>query len=904
MTITYRKSFYIRILLMMYLLLMCCPIIHGQALKSKYSLQITNASFEEFAKKIEKLIGYTFIYGEEVEVPASITIDAKYKTLTEILDAVFDKCPIKYEIANKHIILQKKKAPTATRKYTISGYVKDESSFETLIGANIIDKVGGRGITTNPYGYYSITLPEGEVEMAYSYMGYTTQQHPFSLQQDTVLNIQMSSHNLLEEVVIVSDKTESGIMATHMSATDIGIAQIKNTPSVLGETDVVKTIQMLPGVQAGVEGSAGLYVRGGSPDQNLFLLDGVPVYNVDHMFGFFSIFTPEAVKKVTLFKGSFPARFGGRLSSVVDIRTNDGDMKNYHGLFSIGLLTSKIQFEGPIIKNKTSFNVSARRSYLDWLIAPFFQSHEKVTYHFYDVNAKINHRFSDKARLYLSVYNGNDKYGYTYEDDSYYSGNIGYENRYENKDKMNTNWGNLIASARLNYIFNQKLFCNATVAYNKYQFNIKNKANTTSTNINNVSKELYESKYNSSIRDWMYQIDFDYNPIPTQNIKFGATYQRHNFHPEVSSSKVLLSENDQTYQDTTYNNIANKAIRAHEVSAYIEDNFNIGRNIRANVGVHLSMFNVDKKNYFSIQPRISARYQMNKHVALKASYTKMQQYIHLLTSSMISMPTDLWVPVTKNVKPMSAHQYSIGGYYVGLKGWELSIEGYYKHMNNVLEYKEGSSFFGSSAGWENKVESGKGRSMGVEFMLQKLSGNTTGWIAYTLAKSDRKFAVGGINNGERFPFKYDNRHAIDFVVNHKFSDRIDISGSWMFITGGTISVAREVTGVLRPGNDHISTEEYFKQRNNYRLPASHRLNLGINFRKKTKRGERIWNISVYNMYNAMNPSIIYSDNTSEYHYQIESPSGEIINIYEPGKRRLTKLTILPFIPSASYTFKF
>ena len=717
------------------------------------------------------------------------------------------------------------------------------------------------------------------------------------------MNVHRYSNNQLEDIVIVSDKTESGIMSTHMSATDIDLSHINGTPSVLGETDVIKTLQMLPGVQAGIEGSAGLYVRGGSPDQNLFLLDGVPVYNVDHMFGFFSIFTPEAVKKVTMFKGSFPARFGGRLSSVVDIRTNDGDMKNYHGVFSIGLLTSKIQFEGPIIKNKTSFNISARRSYLDWLISPFMTSDEKITYHFYDLNAKINHRFSDKARLYLSVYNGNDNYGITYDDDYYYNGNSTAGET--SKDKMTCKWGNFIASARLNYIFNQKLFCNATVAYNKYQFNIKEKIYSAINQPNFVAKDLYESKYHSSIRDWMYQMDFDYNPVPTQNIKFGATYQRHNFHPEVSSSKVQQIENGHVYQDTTYHNITNSAIRAHEVSAYIEDNFNIGRDIRANIGVHISMFNVKKKNYFSIQPRISARYQMNKHIAWKASYTKMQQYIHLLTSSMISMPTDLWVPVTNNVKPMSSHQFSIGGYYVGLKGWELTVEGYYKNMNNVLEYKEGSSFFGSSAGWENKVEAGKGRSMGIEFMLQKLSGKTTGWIAYTLAKSDRKFAVDGINNGKRFPFKYDNRHAVDLVVNHKFNNRIDISGSWMFISGGTISVAKESTGIIRPGKDYIDSEDYFEHRNNYRLPPSHRLNIGINFRKKTKRGERIWNISVYNMYNAMNPSMVYSSDDFGYYYQIYIPeTDEFITKYNPGSRRLTKVTILPFIPSASYTFKF
>ena len=331
MIIKYTKRFDIKYILMMYMLLVCTLAVSGQALKNKYTLHINNVSFEKFVKQIEELTGYSFIYGEELDIPAAITVNAKEKTLTEILDAAFNKSAVKYEIKNKHIILQKKKS-AAVRKFTISGYIKDESSVETLIGANIVDRYNGRGTTTNPYGYYSITLPEGDVAMTYSYLGYATQLHNLSLNKDTILNVHMNNDNQLEEVVIISDKTESGIMSTHMSATDIDLAHIKGTPTVLGETDVLKTIQMLPGVQAGIEGSAGIYVRGGSPDQNLFLLDGVPVYNVDHMFGFFSIFTPEAVKKVTMFKGSFPARFGGRLSSVVDIRTNDGDMKNYHGV--------------------------------------------------------------------------------------------------------------------------------------------------------------------------------------------------------------------------------------------------------------------------------------------------------------------------------------------------------------------------------------------------------------------------------------------------------------------------------------------------------------------------------------------------------------------------------------------
>ena len=283
----------------------------------------------------------------------------------------------------------------------------------------------------------------------------------------------------------------------------------------------------------------------------------------------------------------------------------------------------------------------------------------------------------------------------------------------------------------------------------------------------------------------------------------------------------------------------------------------------------------------------------------------MSQYIHLLSSTPISMPTDLWVPVTSKIKPMQAHQYSLGSYYTGLPGWEFSVEGYYKQMRNVLEYKEGVSFLGSSSGWENKVEMGKGRSMGIEFMAQKTTGKTTGWIAYTLAKSDRKFAVGGINNGERFPYKYDRRHNLSLVVNHKFNNRIDIGASWIFSTGGTATIAEEVTAIIRPGEDAIQQKDYIEKRNNYRLPASHRLNIGVNFNKKTKHGVRTWNISLYNAYNAMNPTMIYSNNSGGYTSYIKNQEdGKVYLQYIPAKRKITKLTLLPCVPSVTYTYKF
>ncbi len=857
---------------------------------SQLTFTLRNASLKEFVKLIENSTGYSFVYGEEVKIRKKINLSVQKDSLHNVLDKVFSHEDITYQFSGRYILLKKKKeSQIKSRKFTISGYVTDAISFETLIGSNIMENNLKQGTSTNPYGYYSITLPEGQTSIRFSYLGYTTELRTFFLQQDTLLNIRMKDANLLNEVVIVSDKAESGNLATQMGAIEIPITQIKKTPSILGEADVMKAIQMMPGVQAGVDGSAGLYIRGGGPDQNLILLDGVPVYNVDHMFGFFSVFTPEAVKKVTLFKSSFPARFGGRLSSVVDVRTNDGDMEKYHGTFSIGLLTSKINLEGPIIKGKTSFNISVRRSYLDLIAKPFMPDDEKYSYYFYDINAKINHKFSDRSRLFLSVYNGKDHFSSNFDDTTNF------------KDGNNMNWGNTIISARWNYIFNNRLFSNTTIAFNNYQMDINTYTHNQYPNNQNILINRYSANYSSGISDWNYQIDFDYNPTPIHHIKFGTGYLYHRFRPEVMTSKITDQTNETVQRDTIYNSISNSQIEGHEVSAYAEDNLQINSHLRINYGLHLSLFHVQKQNYFSLQPRLSVRYQLNKSIACKAAYTQMSQYVHLLSSTPISMPTDLWLPVTQNIKPMRSNQYSLGGYYTGIQGWEFSVESYYKDMRNVLEYKDGVSFLGSSSGWENKVEMGKGRSTGIEFMVQKTTGKTTGWLSYTLSKSDRKFAKGGINNGERFPYKYDRRHNINLTINHQFSERIDIGASWVFYTGGTTTIPEEKTSVIYPGNGshnsafsnyfpdglpNIGEASYIENRNNYRLPSSHRLNIGINFNKKTNHGIRIWYISLYNVYNAMNPTFVYRSKNNAQHAIIK------------------KYTILPLIPSFTYTYKF
>lgn len=882
-------------------LLVCVALLNttsrAQEQEIRLTLDIRNATLDEFVRQVEQHSGLSFVYGEDVRISRRISLQARSLPLREVLRQAFGKEPVRFSIEGRHILLSA--APLAQkaagRKFTISGYVTDSASAETLIGANILERRRSVGTASNSFGFYSLTLPEGETELTVSYLGYEPFHTRFVLRSDTVLHVKLTTNNRLSEVVVTSDKREAGIQATAMGAHEIPLTQIRHTPAILGEADLLKTIQLMPGVQAGMEGFSGLYVRGGGPDQNLVLLDGIPIYNADHLMGLFSIFTPEAVKKTTLFKNSFPARYGGRLSSIVDVRTNEGDMYRYHGTLSIGLLTDKLHVEGPIRKGYTSFSLSARCTHTAFAKHPIKDEDppyytDYYNYYFYDINAKLNHKFNDRSRLFLSFYKGKDHYHYDSENH--------YEETYRSEDKTHLNWGNTVVAGRWNYVLTNRLFCNTSVAFNNYQMRIN--GDQLSEDYRTGQKQpidlySYNSEYRSGIRDYSVHVDFDYTPLPAHHVKFGAEYLFHTFRPETMATRIREGEPGKLEVDTAYHSGQESRLHGHEVSLYAEDNLDLSRNLAVNAGMRISLFQTQGKGYLSAQPRLSARYRFGKGFSAKASYSCMAQYVHLLTSTPLSMPTDLWVPITKNIRPMYANQYSIGGYYEGLPGWELSAEGYFKQMRHVLEYQDGASFFGTSTHWEDKVEAGTGRSYGLEVMAQKCTGRTTGWLSYTLARSDRQFKQGTINGGRRYPYKYDRRHSVSLCLNHRFGKRIDAGASWVFYTGGCISVPERQTVCLTPDGTLVEMP-YLASRNNYRLPASHRLNLSVNFNKKTRHGMRTWNISLYNAYNAMNPNIVYSE-------RIQSSTGQPDTLFE-SRTVIKKMTLLPCIPSVTYTYRF
>lgn len=837
---------------------------------------------------LEQKYGVHFVYDAALPLERK-AVQADGATLEQALNSLFEGTDIRYEVNGNHVVLRK------VRKVTISGLITDAATGETLIGAGAT--VGRDGAVTNNFGFYSLTIPEEEeVQVTYSYVGYATQTVTIPARSNRTVHVQLVPGASLEEAVVTAQK-ESGIASTKMSAIEVPLQVIKSAPALFGEADVIKTLQLLPGVQGGTEGFSGIYVRGGGPDENLLLLDGIPIYNAEHLLGIFSIFQPEAIKKMTLYKGSFPARYGGRISSIVDVRTNDGNLYETHGNFGVSMLADKFHLEGPLWKGRTSYSISARGMHT-LLLTPIFKAVKfDGNYFFYDLDAKVTHRFDDRNRLYFNVYNGMDDLYYRHKETQDYT--LEAPIKSFDQGKLGIRWGNTVAALRWNHVLSGKLFSNTTLAYNRYRMVMETEMLSEETVGGTLSdRNLYRFDYRSGMRDWVLKTDFEYNPVPTHRIHFGGNYTHHTFIPETLTNVNQQIMDTQVQVDTTWHLKSNSRQTGHEIGLYAEDDIRLGQAWTLNPGLHVSLFNTQGKSYFSVEPRLSAKVDLAQDWSAKASYSRMSQYVHLLTSSQVSLPLDLWVPITKDIAPETADQYSLGFYYSGLRGWEFSLEGYWKKMNNVLEYKDGVSFLFNSDGWENKVETGRGRAMGLELFIEKSMGKTTGWLGYTLSRSDRVFPT--INAGRWFPYRYDRRHQVNLVVNHRFNEKFDLSATWNYASGGTTTLPERSVVMVNPSGE-LFLEEYVPSRNNYRLPASHTLNLGFNFHRKHRRGEGVWNLSIYNVYNRMNPNFVVRDTDSYMSSSVDESGSDSQYIV---KSKLVKLTLLPIFPSVGYTRSF
>ncbi|MEP3389869.1 MAG: TonB-dependent receptor plug domain-containing protein [Reichenbachiella sp.] len=779
--------------------------------------------------------------------------------------------------------------PCLGQKITIQGYLKDAATGEALLGATVVDTVTSSGSVSNYYGFYSITLPAGQRTLKYAYVGYESIIYDLFLESDTVVNVDLNIQ-VLNEVVISSQKMAPIQETTEMGTFNISSKQIKNRPAIGGEVDLIKVLQLLPGVQSGREGSAGLYVRGGGPDQNLILLDGVPVYNANHLFGFMSVFNTDAINNVKLVKGAFPARYGGRLSSVVDISMKEGNNKEFHGEGALGLISTKLMLEGPIKSEKTSFAISGRRTYADLLAQPFIRKTSSVDfygtyteddpfgkYYFYDLTGKINHKFSDKDRIFFSVYHGKDlgSAGIT----SIAENEANNFNRYYESDG-GLEWGSSIGVVRWNHVFAPKIFGNTSISYSHYGFESKGRSfeSVIDQGDTTVTYQRFDSQ--SEIEDWSAKMDFDYYPNPNHAIRFGLGASTHKFVPNVfvvAGSSVL----DSAFNDSNTN--------AVEYFGYAEDEIKWSRKISSNFGVHYAVFQVDGKTYQNLQPRLSFRFLLNENNSIKASYSRMAQFLHLLTNPGVGVPTDFWVPATGNIAPQEGEQVSLGWFHGNSNlDFEFSVEAYYKQMENLLEYKEGASFLDRDVNWQDKVEIGKGLSYGIEFYVKKSFGKTDGWVGYTLSRTERSF--DNLNHGETFLFKYDRTHDISAAINHQLSDKVFVSANWVLGSGSMITLPTYERWNSDPYMG--GTYQEYTSRNGYRMRTYHRLDLSIRFHKKKKWGERNWVISVYNAYSRRNP------------FYIKQQAKTWGNINWEEGTKFQEYTLFPIIPSVSYQFKF
>lgn len=853
-------------------------------LDAPVKLSLKEGTIKEVLSQIERLTDIKFIYDNgKIDVNQKVIISKDSGAVREYLDLLFEGKMVQYIVKNDKVILKKKLSTgkPSPKKATINGYLRENGSGENLIGATVFDRNSGLGSTTNYYGYYSLTLPVGEVSLDYSYVGAPKSLLTFYLSKDTTVNVGLDLSTLLEEIIISADKQVAIQETTEMGTINLTRKQMQTRPAIGGETDVIKVLQLLPGVQAGNEGSAGFYVRGGGPDQNLILLDGVPVYNTSHLFGFVSVFNSDAINNIKLIKGAFPARYGGRLSSVVEMSMKEGNMKELRGSGNVGLMTSSLTLEGPIVKDKTSFMVSGRRTYLDLIAKPFTDD----SYNFFDINAKINHRFSDRSRVYFSAYAGRDK-GSLLDSQQTLESVVPFDPIHvENQNKSRVEWGNSIALLRWNYVITPKLFSNLSLTRSSYDFEASDEFFQETKNATDTLTQFQYFRTSSDIRDLGVKLDFDFFPHPDHYVRFGLQAIDHNFKPNVVG--MLASER----VDTTFNT---SDINAREYSFYVEDDFKLSAKFQANMGVHLSGFDVNSKFYKSIQPRISLRYLLNENFSVKASYSQMAQFLHLLTNPGLGLPTDLWVPATDKIAPQESSQYSLGfAYSLPELGLEATIEGYYKELDNLIEYQEGANFLRLNEDWQDKVVSGRGESYGMEFFIRRNWDKMEGWLGYTLAWSNRTFEE--INFGKSFPYRYDRRHDVNLVLTRHLRDNIQASANWVYGTGIalTLPFAEYFGTTSLVGQEDVAYLDLldFDSRNAFRQRASHRLDISISFVKEKKWGKRTWLVTIYNAYNRRNPLFI-----------------ETRPVQDFADNRLVRLfrerTLFPIVPSVSYLFEF
>ncbi len=745
----------------------------------------------------------------------------------------------------------------AQQSFTIHGYITDSLSGEALPNAHLMLKNTTLGTATNRYGFYSLSLNEGHNEIMISVLGYFSKTVDINLQQDLNLDISLIPQTYLLDEIVFSQEEKILVSEPENHLYKISPTKIRELPQLAGEPDPMKALQSIPGIQQGSEGGSGLHVRGGSPDQNLILIDGIPIYNVYHLFGFLSIVNSESLKDITVYKDGFPAYYEGRLSSIIDFSLREGNLKEGKASLSISPLAGNFMYETPIKKDKSSVIISARRSWLDGLYSLLSKNQSnKTVFNFYDVSAKYYSKINDRNTFYLSYYSSRDKFGSKFQDG-------------DEKSVNGFNWQNHTGLIRWNNILNKKTFINNFISFSDYSFNQKDEFQN--------GDQIQSRRIKSFIRDINLNSIFNFFPSPKETLIFGLSTNYQNFQPEAvqNNSRVIKLSNDNESME-------------HRIAANIftQYNFELSDNLKIRSGLRLSYLSSDQTIYF--QPRVSVSYNLAKRLLLRTSYDHVAQNLHLLTNTSIGQPTDMWVPSTIDFPSETAHQFSIAIAKSIPNDIVIDLNAYYKVLNNLIEYREGSNFlFGIEDAWKDKITSGSGRSKGIEALIIKNSGKINGWISYTFSKAERQF--NEISNGRPFPYKYDRRHNLSTSAFYEFSRNKKLSLSFIFNSGHAFTLpTAKIATALPPGGEYINSPyidiasvEYINIRNNQRMPDYHRMDISYQTTKRKKKYTRTWTFSVYNLYSQLNPYFIYE---------------------RQGK--LVQYSLFPIIPSVAYRIEF
>ena len=869
-----------------FLLSLSFAMAYGVSLAAGVTIHAVRRSAEPVFIEIMKQSGKNYVYSSKLLDDLRVTIDVKDCPLEKALEIMFKDTPISYKIKGNNVILSrpaKKKEKAQVKQRVVSGFVRESGSGEALVGA-VVSSGSGNAASTNVMGFYSMNVPEGKRNFRVSYPGYTPSlRERVEITGNTTLDFSLEPDGaVLNEVVVHGSKNNSLAMeSASIGSLNLTKGVIASTPVVFGESDVIKTLQLEPGVSAGVEGMAGMYVHGGNVDENLYMIDNIPLYQVNHVGGLFSAFNTEAIRNVDFYKSSFPAKYDGRLSSFMDVHTKDGSLEEHHGSVRLGLTSGAFNIDGPIWKGHTSYSVAIRRSWYDVLTIPAFAIYNsfskdeknEIGLAFTDINAKISHRFSERSSAYAMFYYGED---YLHVKQKY---DAEIENGWYDITQNNLRWGNLVASAGWNYVISPKIFGEFTAAYTRYSSRMshayedgeRQDGETTSYTLSEINSD-------NKIHDWIVRADFDWRPHGKHSVNFGASYIHHSFLPFRDKRTITSESLSQTLKDHV------RMYHANEFNAYASGDWTAADNLRFNYGLHYSLFNIEGSTHMALSPRLSLRWTPAKDWAVKAGYSRTAQYVHQLIQSSLSLPTDQWIPVVGKQKPQTADKIFAGVYYSPETSLTFSVEGYWKWMRNLLDYVDEYYLLAPDLAWNAKMTEGKGTAKGIDFKISKEFGNLSGHVSYSLLWADRIFPDK--NQGKKFPARFDNRHKINVLLNWKINPKWEMNVSWTGMSGNRITLPTQVWVDPGLGPWHydmtLATEV-----NNYRLPFYHRMDLG--FTRHTKHG--FWNFSLYNAYCNMNTIGVRRD------YQYDYTTDKLKPVFQ-------KIRIFPIIPSVSYTWIF